>query len=95
MLESDLENHQAQLSRFQLHVTSVTEDISRMESELNSTIMTLKRTLVSEAFCFFVFFPSISLCTTAWCNCCLIYISLIFFLPPFFASVCALSEWKN
>ncbi|KAG7229117.1 hypothetical protein INR49_013059 [Caranx melampygus] len=45
MLESDLENHQAQLSRFQLHVTSVTEDISRMESELNSTIMTLKRTL--------------------------------------------------
>ncbi|XP_022606022.1 structural maintenance of chromosomes protein 6-like [Seriola dumerili] len=47
MLESDLENHQAQLSRFQLHVTSVTEDIMRMESELNITIMTLKRTLVS------------------------------------------------
>ncbi|XP_032356707.1 structural maintenance of chromosomes protein 6 isoform X1 [Etheostoma spectabile] len=47
MLESDLENHQAQLSRFQLHVTSVTEDIVRMESELNSTIMTLKKTLVS------------------------------------------------
>ncbi|XP_056249827.1 structural maintenance of chromosomes protein 6 isoform X2 [Seriola aureovittata] len=47
MLESDLENHRAQLSRFQLHVTSVTEDIMRMESELNITIMTLKRTLVS------------------------------------------------
>lgn len=47
MLESDLENHQAQLSRFQLHVTSVTEDIVSMESMLNSTIMTLKKTLVS------------------------------------------------
>ncbi|XP_037602346.1 structural maintenance of chromosomes protein 6 [Sebastes umbrosus] len=47
MLESDLENHQAQLSRFQLHVTSVTEDIVSMESRLNSTIMTLKKTLVS------------------------------------------------
>ncbi|XP_070776226.1 structural maintenance of chromosomes protein 6 [Enoplosus armatus] len=47
MLESDLENHQAQLSRFQLHVTSVTEDIVSMESKLNSTIMTLKKTLAS------------------------------------------------
>ena len=48
MLESDLENHQAQLSRFQLHVTSVSEQIVSMESQLNSTIMTLKKTLVSE-----------------------------------------------
>lgn len=48
MLEADLENHQAQLSRFQRQVTSVTEDILSMESKLNSTIMTLKKTLVSE-----------------------------------------------
>ncbi|XP_045918494.1 structural maintenance of chromosomes protein 6 [Micropterus dolomieu] len=47
LLESDLENHQAQLSRFQLHVTSVTEDIVSMEKKLNSTIMTLKKTLAS------------------------------------------------
>ncbi|XP_039992840.1 structural maintenance of chromosomes protein 6 isoform X2 [Xiphias gladius] len=47
MLASDLENHQAQLSRFHLHVTSVTEDIMSMENSLNSTIMTLKKTLVS------------------------------------------------
>ncbi|XP_008289482.1 structural maintenance of chromosomes protein 6 [Stegastes partitus] len=47
MLESDLENHQAQLSRFQLHVSSVTEDIAAMESSLSGTIVTLKRTLAS------------------------------------------------
>ncbi|XP_034418531.1 structural maintenance of chromosomes protein 6 isoform X4 [Cyclopterus lumpus] len=47
MLESDLENHQAQLSRFHLHGTSVTEDIVSMESNLNNTIMALKNTLVS------------------------------------------------
>ncbi|XP_026195156.1 structural maintenance of chromosomes protein 6 isoform X1 [Anabas testudineus] len=47
MLESEMENHQAQLSRFQLHVTSVTEDIVSMESMLNSTIITLKKTLAS------------------------------------------------
>ncbi|KAM6917310.1 structural maintenance of chromosomes protein 6 [Lycodopsis pacificus] len=47
MLESDLENHQAQLSRFQLHVSSVTEDIISMENVLNNTIMTLKTTLAS------------------------------------------------
>ncbi|KAF3700930.1 Structural maintenance of chromosomes protein 6 [Channa argus] len=47
MLESDLENHQAQLSRFQLHVTSVNEDIVDMENKLNSAIMTLKRTQAS------------------------------------------------
>lgn len=48
MLESELENHRAQLSRFQLQVNSVTEDIVSMESGLNSTIMTLKKALVSE-----------------------------------------------
>uniref|UniRef100_A0A3B5B5G6 Structural maintenance of chromosomes protein 6 n=1 Tax=Stegastes partitus TaxID=144197 RepID=A0A3B5B5G6_9TELE len=53
MLESDLENHQAQLSRFQLHVSSVTEDIAAMESSLSGTIVTLKRTLVSERAYFF------------------------------------------
>ncbi|XP_051813828.1 structural maintenance of chromosomes protein 6 isoform X1 [Acanthochromis polyacanthus] len=47
MLESDLENHQAQLSRFQLHVNSVSEDIVRMESSLNSAVVTLKKTLAS------------------------------------------------
>ncbi|KAI3367517.1 hypothetical protein L3Q82_026369, partial [Scortum barcoo] len=47
MLESDLENHRAQLSRFQLHATSVTEDILSMENSLNGTIMTLKKTLAA------------------------------------------------
>lgn len=47
MLESDLENHQAQLSRFQLHGTSVTKDIMSMERNLNNTIIALKNTLVS------------------------------------------------
>ncbi|TKS86990.1 Structural maintenance of chromosomes protein 6 [Collichthys lucidus] len=47
MLESDLENLQAQLSRFQLHATFVSEEIVSMEAELNSTIMTLKKTLAS------------------------------------------------
>lgn len=67
MLESDLENLQAQLSRFQLQVTSVTEDIVSMESKLNSTIMTLKKTLVSEAY-------SCKMCTRSWFN--LLYILL-------------------
>lgn len=48
MLESDLENHKAQLSRFQLQVNSVSEDIVSMENKLKSTVMTLKKTLVSE-----------------------------------------------
>ncbi|XP_029900148.1 structural maintenance of chromosomes protein 6 [Myripristis murdjan] len=47
MVELDMENYTAQLSRFQLHVNSVTEDIQRMENKLNSTIMTLKKTLAS------------------------------------------------
>lgn len=48
MLDSDLENYQAQLSRFQLQVNSVTEDIVNMESNLNNTILTMKTTLVSK-----------------------------------------------
>ncbi|XP_029349003.1 structural maintenance of chromosomes protein 6 isoform X2 [Echeneis naucrates] len=47
MLETDLENQQAQLSRFKLQVISVTEDIARMQNELNSSIVTLKKTLAS------------------------------------------------
>lgn len=47
LLESDLENHQAQLDRFQLHVTSVTEEIRSMERELNSTVTALKKTQAS------------------------------------------------
>uniref|UniRef100_A0A6Q2YU96 Structural maintenance of chromosomes protein 6 n=1 Tax=Esox lucius TaxID=8010 RepID=A0A6Q2YU96_ESOLU len=46
MVESELENYKAQLSRFQQHVRSVTEDIQHMEAQLHSTIMTLKKTLV-------------------------------------------------
>lgn len=45
MVESELENYKAQLSRFQLHLGSVTEDIQRMEGSLHSNIMTLKKTL--------------------------------------------------
>ncbi|CAJ1073316.1 structural maintenance of chromosomes protein 6 [Xyrichtys novacula] len=47
MLESELENQQAQLSRFQLQSTSKCDEISSMENTLNSTIMTLRRTLAS------------------------------------------------
>ncbi|XP_063356281.1 structural maintenance of chromosomes protein 6 isoform X2 [Pelmatolapia mariae] len=47
MLDSDLENYQAQLSRFQLQVNSVTEDIVNMEGNLNNTILTMKTTLAS------------------------------------------------
>ncbi|KAM4595864.1 structural maintenance of chromosomes protein 6 isoform 2-T4 [Polymixia lowei] len=47
MVESELENSSAQLSRFRLHLASVTEDIQRMEGKLNGTIMTLKKTLAS------------------------------------------------
>ncbi|KAM4724558.1 structural maintenance of chromosomes protein 6 [Anableps anableps] len=48
LLESELENLKAQLSRFQLQVNSVSEDIVIMESSLNNTIKTLKRTQASE-----------------------------------------------
>ncbi|CAB1331281.1 unnamed protein product [Coregonus sp. 'balchen'] len=41
-LRSELENYKAQFSRFHLHLSSVTEDIQRMEAKLHSTIMTLK-----------------------------------------------------
>ncbi|XP_068195260.1 structural maintenance of chromosomes protein 6 [Antennarius striatus] len=47
MLESELENHQALLSRFQLHRASVSEDIQSIERKLNSTIMTQKKILMS------------------------------------------------
>uniref|UniRef100_A0A3Q0RNA1 Structural maintenance of chromosomes 6 n=1 Tax=Amphilophus citrinellus TaxID=61819 RepID=A0A3Q0RNA1_AMPCI len=47
MLESDLENYQAQLSRFQLQVNSVTEDIVNMESNLNNTILTVNQVKAS------------------------------------------------
>nr|XP_046223667.1 structural maintenance of chromosomes protein 6-like [Oncorhynchus gorbuscha] len=47
MVESELENYKAQLSRFQLHLSSVNEDIQRMEAKLHSTIMTLKKTLAT------------------------------------------------
>uniref|UniRef100_A0A3B3YQ43 Structural maintenance of chromosomes protein 6 n=1 Tax=Poecilia mexicana TaxID=48701 RepID=A0A3B3YQ43_9TELE len=48
VLESELENLEAQLSRFQLQVNSVSEDIVNMESSLNNTIKTLKKTQASE-----------------------------------------------
>ncbi|XP_063764791.1 structural maintenance of chromosomes protein 6 isoform X2 [Eleginops maclovinus] len=47
VLDSDLENLQAQLSRFHLQVCCVSEDIRRMESGLNRTIVTLKKNLAS------------------------------------------------
>ncbi|XP_020357157.2 structural maintenance of chromosomes protein 6 [Oncorhynchus kisutch] len=47
MVESELENYKAQLSRFQLHLSSVNDDIQRMEAKLHSTIMTLKKTLAT------------------------------------------------
>lgn len=65
MLESDLENHQAQLTRFQLHVNSVTEDIVSMESMLNSTIMTLKKTLVCATCAFYTFLFSHYFCMSS------------------------------
>ncbi|MED6265311.1 hypothetical protein CHARACLAT_024140, partial [Characodon lateralis] len=48
LLESELENLKAQLSRFQLQANFVTEDILSMENILNSTIKTLKKTQASE-----------------------------------------------
>lgn len=48
MLETDLANHQAKLSTFQLHVTSVTEDIVNMERHLDSVVISLKKTLVRD-----------------------------------------------
>ncbi|XP_016401390.1 structural maintenance of chromosomes protein 6 [Sinocyclocheilus rhinocerous] len=43
LVESELENSQAQLSRFQLHLSSVKEDIQFMEEKLRSVIMACKK----------------------------------------------------
>ncbi|XP_016296357.1 structural maintenance of chromosomes protein 6-like [Sinocyclocheilus anshuiensis] len=43
LVESELENNQAQLSRFQLHLGSVKEDIQFMEEKLRSVIMACKK----------------------------------------------------
>ncbi|KTG43510.1 hypothetical protein cypCar_00026414 [Cyprinus carpio] len=43
LVESELENNQAQLSRFQLHLGSVREDIQYMEEKLRSVIMACKK----------------------------------------------------
>ncbi|RXN29322.1 structural maintenance of chromosomes 6-like protein [Labeo rohita] len=45
-VESELENIQAQLSRFQLHLSSVKEDIQFMEEKLRSVIMACKKNQV-------------------------------------------------
>ncbi|XP_065110604.1 structural maintenance of chromosomes protein 6 isoform X2 [Paramisgurnus dabryanus] len=42
LVESEVENNQAQLSRFQLHLRSVKEDIQSMEEKLRSVIVTCK-----------------------------------------------------
>ncbi|XP_078797384.1 structural maintenance of chromosomes protein 6 isoform X1 [Oryzias latipes] len=47
LLEAELENQKAHLCRFQLQLSSVTKDIDSMESGVNSTIMTLKKTALS------------------------------------------------
>uniref|UniRef100_A0A3B3E1R5 Structural maintenance of chromosomes protein 6 n=2 Tax=Oryzias melastigma TaxID=30732 RepID=A0A3B3E1R5_ORYME len=47
LLEAELENQKAHLSRFQLQVSSVSRDIEDMESSVNSTIMALKKTALS------------------------------------------------
>ncbi|ROL42817.1 Structural maintenance of chromosomes protein 6 [Anabarilius grahami] len=43
LVESELENTQAQLSRFQLHLSSVKEDIQFMEEKLRSVVMACKK----------------------------------------------------
>lgn len=48
MLETELENLRAQLSRFKLHLASVSEDVLRMEDQLSSTIANLKKTQVGD-----------------------------------------------
>lgn len=45
-VESEVENNQAQLSRFQLHLSSVKEDIQLMEERLRSVIMACKKNQV-------------------------------------------------
>lgn len=46
LVEYELENNQAQLSRFQLHLGSVKEDIQLMEEKLRSVIMACKKNQV-------------------------------------------------
>lgn len=41
-----MENNQAQLSRFQLHLSSVKEDIQLMEERLRSVVMVCKKNQV-------------------------------------------------
>ncbi|KAF4101920.1 structural maintenance of chromosomes protein 6 [Onychostoma macrolepis] len=43
LVESELENNQAQLSRFQLHLGSVKEDIQLLEEKLRSVIVACKK----------------------------------------------------
>ncbi|XP_022528727.2 structural maintenance of chromosomes protein 6 isoform X2 [Astyanax mexicanus] len=43
MVQSEVENHQAQLSRFQLHLSSVKQDIQSMEEKLRGVFMACKR----------------------------------------------------
>ncbi|KAL7862168.1 hypothetical protein SRHO_G00136090 [Serrasalmus rhombeus] len=43
LVQSEVENHQAQLSRFQLHLSSVKQDIQSMEEKLRSVFIACKR----------------------------------------------------
>ncbi|XP_034163931.2 structural maintenance of chromosomes protein 6 isoform X2 [Pangasianodon hypophthalmus] len=43
LVQSEVENHQAQLSRFQLHLNSVRQDIQSMEEKLRSAKIACKR----------------------------------------------------
>ncbi|KAL2098864.1 hypothetical protein ACEWY4_005344 [Coilia grayii] len=47
LVESEVENHRAQLSRFQLHLNSVKQDIQAMEDKMNSVIITCKKNQAS------------------------------------------------
>ncbi|RVE57610.1 hypothetical protein OJAV_G00218000 [Oryzias javanicus] len=47
LLEAELENQKAHLSRFQLQVSSVSRDLENMERSVNRTIRTLKKTALS------------------------------------------------
>ncbi|XP_063040294.1 structural maintenance of chromosomes protein 6 [Engraulis encrasicolus] len=47
LVEAEVENHRAQLSRFQLHLSSVKQDIQAMEDKMNSVIITCKKNQAS------------------------------------------------
>ncbi|XP_012677888.1 structural maintenance of chromosomes protein 6 [Clupea harengus] len=47
LVESEVENHRAQLSRFQLHLSSVKQDIQAMEDKMNSVIIACKKNQAS------------------------------------------------